>query len=79
MQIQYHISIINHYFEDDEHCIGDYVKVDVEVNARIVAEYGDAAHDSGEERAKGFVDALQYIYGEENTKVYLEYVADIPI
>lgn len=59
------VNIITHYFKDDEEFSGDYSSIDILINNKKVISYGDAYHDSGDERVKGFLDAFEYIYGNK--------------
>lgn len=56
------IKIITHYPKDDPAFAADYSEIDIIINNKKVVTYGDAYHDSGHDKVKGFVDALQWIF-----------------
>jgi len=64
------IEVITHYPEDDKECLGDYIDIEIVVTGSSGAQryqrYGDHYHDNGSDKAEGFVDALQLIYGEHS-------------
>lgn len=55
------IEIITHYAEDDEEFNSDYYSIDLMINGKLAATYGDYYHDKGKEKVEGFFDALNYL------------------
>lgn len=75
------IEIRIHYQKEDKEFLGDYSSVEVFENDgdyKLIASFGDAYHDHGEEKAEFFVLgilwALKPIYG--NIEVVYSQVAD---
>lgn len=62
------LTIAYHYPITDPECHGDYydVTVDAQINGmKYSIQYGDEYHDKGSEKAEGFKDAFQVIYGNK--------------
>lgn len=57
------ILIVTHFTKDDEDCGGDYYDIEVFVDGKLAAEYGDYYHDKGSEKAEAFVDGVNFICG----------------
>lgn len=55
------IVVTEHYCEDDADCCEDYCSIDIAINGKKVAEYGDSYHDNGQEKVEGFLDALNFL------------------
>lgn len=70
------VEIVAHYVKNDEGMEGDYAAISVAVNGVKAAEYGDDYHDKGAEKVEGFVDALNFVYGEGNVKTAYSEKAD---
>lgn len=59
------VEVITHFSkEEDSTCNGDYYDVSININGVEVIRYGDAYHDKGKDKAKGWIDALKYTYGD---------------
>lgn len=71
------ITVVTHFLESDEDCSSDYVSVEVFINGKPVASYGDSYHEKGKENAEGFIAGLIYAYGQENCAVDQVNKADI--
>jgi len=69
-------TVITHFFADDTSCGGDYVWIEIVEGDKQLARYGDSYHDSGEEKAEGYLDACKDIYGADNINVIYKSVAD---
>ena len=50
------MRIILHYNVDDVTCDGEYCNVDVEIDGRVVMEYGSDLEERGFERAESFIE-----------------------
>ncbi len=62
------VRIITHFPENER---GDYTEVSIEIQGKEIIRYGDSYHDSGRERAAGFMDAFKLLY---TGKYEVEYV-----
>lgn len=76
------VKIITHYyydpeFEGEDQCNGDYAEVSIQVDGEEVRRYGDAYHERGEERAQGFIDAMEILF--PRVKIIKEKIADIKL
>lgn len=69
------VKIVTHYEQSDTDCSGEYYDIEVFINNRLVAEYGDYYHDKGEEKVEGFIAALKLIYGND-IKIEKQSIAD---
>ena len=63
------VQQVIHYDKDDKEFVYDYHSIDLLVDDKKVVSYGDYCHDSGREKAIGFVDALKFVYGKNNVEV----------
>lgn len=52
---------------------GDVWGITLELNGKIITEYGDYYHDKGSEKAKGFIDGYTYA---KNWKEKVDYTID---
>ena len=69
------VRVHTRYPTDDPECMTDYCEVQIFLNEDDTPTrvYGDDYHDSGREKAAGFLDALRDVFGSdlevESTKV----------
>lgn len=59
------VKLVTHHQDWDKECDCDYISVDVVKDAKIIAHFGDAYHDSGLDKARGFIKGLKYAFDEE--------------
>lgn len=68
-------TILEHH-EKGEDCHGDYFDLEIlDENGTCIQTYGDAYHDSGNDKAEGFIDGVRYASNEE-IKIEYKDVAD---
>lgn len=65
------IQIITHYNKNDEDFSGDYTSVHIDIDNKVVAEFGDSYHDKGIKKAEGFINGLEWAF---DVKFIVEYV-----
>lgn len=68
------LKIVTHFSVEDPEFISDYVSVEVFLDGNRVASYGDAYHDRGAEKARGFEDGVRALFPD--VQVVRERVAD---
>jgi hypothetical protein len=59
------LEVIEWYPMYDVMCTGDYLNVTVEMNGKVLKEYGDEYHDKGRHKALAFAEGYKY-YSETN-------------
>lgn len=55
------VEVITYYPKDDEDFSGDYSRVVIKINGKIVRQYGDAYHEKGDTRAESFLDGVGFV------------------
>ena len=68
-------TIIYRHQKEDTDCGGDYYAIKLQLNGETVAEFGDSYHDSGYEKAIGFIQGVEYIT-KEKISIDYESIAD---
>lgn len=63
------IQIIKRFAKSDTKCSGDYHSVELIIEDDIAASYGDHYHDKGDDKIAGFLDALVYIFPDDEFEV----------
>ena len=63
--------IIYSVFPSEDDVDGDEWQTHLELNGKIVAEYGDYYHDKGSEKAKGFIKGYAYANNWEEKIDYI--------
>ena len=55
---------ITHYPKSDKKCWGDYWDVELQdEKGNTIAEFGDAYHDKGLDKAQGFIEGVSWAKG----------------
>ena len=62
---------IYYVFPDEDDFGTDEWAIHLELNGKVIAEYGDYYHDKGSEKAKGFIDGYAYA---KNWKEKTDYI-----
>lgn len=70
------IEVVTRYSVDDPLMNGDYCSVEIRNDGKLLASYGDSYHDSGKEKAKGFIDAWLLFCPDEPKHIDFKSVAD---
>lgn len=74
------IKIITHFPTDDEDCNGDYYDVEVQIDGKVVASFGDYYHDKGQDKAEawkdGYIAAMEQLAPTTQVTVDYDSVAD---
>ena len=65
------IFIIYSEYPSEDDIGGDEWGIQVELDGKIVAEYGDYYHDKGSEKAIGFIDGVAYTMGWKEKVDYI--------
>jgi hypothetical protein len=66
----------HHEKEEDDDCGGDYWDLEIlDENGACIQTYGDDYHESGSDKAEGFVDGVRYA-SSEAIEIKYENVAD---
>ena len=55
------IKIIEHFDVSDPKFSGDYREIEILINEKQVALFGDYYHDKGQERAEAFIKGLKFV------------------
>ena len=63
------VQIIEHFPKDDPECGGDYWLIEVYIGDEKIVTYGDHYHESGQQKAEGFIDGLRHCVGKKNVEV----------
>jgi len=58
-------TIVTHYSKDDPNCDGDYYYLEIFVDGKSAADYGDYYHDQGCEKAEAFLEGVEYATGKK--------------
>jgi ABC-type sugar transport system substrate-binding protein len=59
------LTIITRYDKEDPDCGGDYAEVIIKEGKTVLATYGDAYHDNGQEKTQGFIDAVRKLVDKD--------------
>ena len=70
------LTIVTHFHRDDPKFLSDYAYVDVILDGKLAATWGDASHERGLERAEGFQAGVVAALNGEAVVVTRERVAD---
>ena len=60
------IKVITHYYKSDPEFISDYTGIEIIINDKPIAYFGDDYHDKGRDKCKGFLEGMKYIVGDYN-------------
>jgi len=70
------IQIIQHFPITDQDFIGDYYDIELKMNGVVAATFGDYYHDKGEDKVKGFLSCVEYLFVKKSYEVHEVRVAD---
>jgi len=70
------VKVVFHFCNYDTDFREDYTSVDIYLDGVLATTYQDGYHDNGLEKARGFVDALKYLCGEDTFEYLIENIAD---
>lgn len=70
------IEILTHFASDDPKCSGDYASVNLVVDGKEVACWGDDYHDKGAEKAEAFVEGIVWSKKPLKVEIVRTQIAD---
>ena len=67
------ITVATYYAKDDPH--GDYLGIRIYKDREMLVQYGDFYHDSGREKAEGFIECYRRFVANNVAVDYIEVIS----